>query len=81
VIGRARVVEAADVSLFVEWMTAFSREAVPYDPAPKREQIEKTTADSRFQFWVVNDEPVSMAGIVRRTRNAAAIAGVYTPRR
>jgi len=29
---------------------------------------------------VVDNEPVSMAGIVRRTRHAAAIAGVYTPR-
>jgi RimJ/RimL family protein N-acetyltransferase len=77
--GRPRMVEAADLSLFLEWMTAFSSEAVPDDPAPKREQIERTIADSRFQFWVVNDEPVSMAGIVRRTRNAAAIAGVYTP--
>lgn len=28
---------------------------------------------------VVDGEPVAMAGIVRWTRNAAAIAGVYTP--
>ena len=30
-------------------------------------------------FWIVNEQPVSMAAIVRRTRNAAAIAAVYTP--
>jgi predicted GNAT family acetyltransferase len=35
--------------------------------------------ESRHFFWTVEDEPVSMAGIVRRTRHAAAIASVYTP--
>jgi predicted GNAT family acetyltransferase len=39
----------------------------------------RAAGDGRYMFWVVDDEPVSMAGIVRRTRHAAAIAGVYTP--
>ena len=30
-------------------------------------------------LWVVDGEPVSTAGIVRRTRAAAAISRVYTP--
>jgi predicted GNAT family acetyltransferase len=34
-----------------------------------------------FQFWMVDSEPVAIAGIMRRTRHAAAIAGVYTPPR
>jgi predicted GNAT family acetyltransferase len=65
--------------LFADWMIAFSREAVPHDPMPTRDEIEKTVGEGRFMFWVADGQPVSMAGIVRRTRSAAAIACVYTP--
>jgi len=77
--GHARLVGAADASLFADWIVAFQREAVPHDPVPSRERLEKAAADGRYSVWIVDGEPVSMAGIVRRTRNAAAIAGVYTP--
>jgi predicted GNAT family acetyltransferase len=70
---------AEDADLFADWLLAFFREAVPHDPLPRREQLEKTAGEGGYMFWTVNGEPVSMAGIVRRTRNAAAIAGVYTP--
>jgi RimJ/RimL family protein N-acetyltransferase len=58
---------------------AFSREAVPDDPVSPRAEIEKVAGEGRHMFWVVDEEPVSMAGIVRRTRSTAAIAAVYTP--
>jgi RimJ/RimL family protein N-acetyltransferase len=77
--GHARPVGAADAALFADWTIAFVREAVPHDPVPPRERLEKAAADGRYQFWIVDGEPVSMAGIMRRTRHAAAIAGVYTP--
>jgi len=77
--GHARAVEISDAPLFADWMIAFVREAVPHDPTPSRERLEKAAGDGRFRFWVVDGEPVSMAGIVRRTRTVAAIAGVYTP--
>ena len=77
--GRARQVLAGDGPLFADWLTAFSREAVPDDPVSPRAEIEKVAGEGRHMFWVVDDEPVSMAGIVRRTRSAAAIAAVYTP--
>jgi RimJ/RimL family protein N-acetyltransferase len=77
--GSARLVEPTDIALFEEWNAAFVREATPHDRPPSREALERTIADRRYQFWVVDGEPVSMAGIVRRTRHAAAIAGVYTP--
>jgi len=76
--GQARKVEATD-TLFSDWTIAFRREAVPHDPIPSPEQLAQSAASDRFQFWIVDGEPVSMAGIMRRTRNAAAIAGVYTP--
>jgi predicted GNAT family acetyltransferase len=46
---------------------------------PSPEQLAQSAASGRFQFWIVDGEPVSMAGIMRRTRHAGAIAGVYTP--
>ena len=77
--GQARMVTPADAALFAEWMIAFTRAAVPHDPPPSRERLQFLIGDGRFQFWTVDGEPVSMAGIMRRTRHAAAIAGVYTP--
>ena len=77
--GYARQVCDEDANLFLDWMLAFLNEAVPHDPKPSREQLETTISDGRFFFWIVDDQPVSMAGIARRTRNTAAISGVYTP--
>jgi GNAT superfamily N-acetyltransferase len=77
--GHARHVGADDAPLFGEWTIAFLREAVPHDPLPSPDQLAQSAASGRFQFWIVDGEPVSMAGIVRRTRHAAAIAAVYTP--
>ncbi|MGP0061940.1 MAG: GNAT family N-acetyltransferase [Beijerinckiaceae bacterium] len=77
--GRARQVCFEDTALFEDWTLAFLDEAVPHDRRPARQQLEKIAGEGRYLFWVVDDQPVSMAGIVRRTRNAAAIGGVYTP--
>jgi RimJ/RimL family protein N-acetyltransferase len=77
--GQARMVEAADAALFADWTEAFMRAAVPHDPVPSRERLEQAAGDGRYQFWIVDGEPVSMAGIMRRSRNGAAIGGVYTP--
>ena len=79
--GHARQVAAANTPLFSDWMAAFIREAIPHDPVPTPEQLAQSAASGRFQFWIVDGEPVAMAGIMRRTRHAAAIAGVYTPPR
>lgn len=77
--GKARLVTPADIELFAEWFLAFGVEAVPEDAPPPREAIERKAASGDCVFWLVGGEPVSMAGIVRRTRNAAALALVYTP--
>jgi RimJ/RimL family protein N-acetyltransferase len=77
--GYARMIGPADVELFAEWTIAFLREAVPHDPLPNHERLAQIAAEGRHQFWIVDGEPVSMAGIARRMRHAAAIAGVYTP--
>jgi predicted GNAT family acetyltransferase len=41
--------------------------------------MERAAGEGRYLLWTVGDEPVSMAGLVRRTKHGAAIAGVYTP--
>jgi RimJ/RimL family protein N-acetyltransferase len=77
--GHARVISPPDIERFADWTTAFMREAVPHDPPPGRERLAQIAAEGRHQFWIVDGEPAAMAGIVRRTRHVAAIAGVYTP--
>ena len=77
--GEARVVERGDGALYADWILAFHHEAVPHDPQPAREALEQSAGEGRYLFWIVDGEPVSMAGIVRRTRHVGAIAGVYTP--
>jgi predicted GNAT family acetyltransferase len=77
--GSPRQVVASDGQLFADWMTAFHREAVPHDTLPSRERLADIAKEDRHLFWTVDGQAVSLAGVQRRTRSAAAIAGVYTP--
>ena len=77
--GAARLVGRDDAELFADWLTAFFQEAVPHDQMPPRDRLKAAAGAGNYQFWIVDGAPVAMAGIVRRTRHAAAIAGVYTP--
>jgi RimJ/RimL family protein N-acetyltransferase len=77
--GSARLIGQHDIALFEDWMTAFVHEATPHDRPATRQNLENIIAENRYRFWMIDGEPVSMAGIVRRTRHGAAVAGVYTP--
>jgi RimJ/RimL family protein N-acetyltransferase len=77
--GFARPVKAEDSAIFIDWMTAFRREAVPHDPPPAVVELERMAGRGDYLFWIDNGQPVSMAGIVRRLKTSAAITGVYTP--
>jgi RimJ/RimL family protein N-acetyltransferase len=77
--GHARIIEPADAALFADWTIAFISEAVPHDPMPSRAKLESVAAEGRHHFWIVDGEPVAMAGISRRTRNTGVVSGVYTP--
>jgi predicted GNAT family acetyltransferase len=79
VCGSARSVGEQDASLLADWLVAFYREAVPQDRLPPREELERAAGEDRFLFWIANGQPVSMAGVVRRLKQSAAITGVYTP--
>jgi RimJ/RimL family protein N-acetyltransferase len=77
--GFARTVTPQDLELFAEWYAAFAAEASPEDDPPRASEIERRAASGDCMFWMAGGAPVSLAGIVRRTRTAAAIALVYTP--
>jgi RimJ/RimL family protein N-acetyltransferase len=77
--GFARPVRSEDATIFIDWMTAFRREAVPHDHPLAAEELERMADKGDYLFWIDNGRPVPMAGIVRRLKNSAAITGVYTP--
>ena len=79
VAGSPRAVGAADAPLLFDWLGAFHQQAVPHDPPPEMEKVEKAAASGRFLFWTVGEQPVSVAAIARRLRHTAAISSVYTP--
>ncbi len=76
--GNARLVTLADIDVYVDWTLAFQAEAVPDDPQPSREHLEKRLMKGTTLFWEVDGKPVSMAASARQTRSSASIAPVYT---
>ena len=77
--GKPRKVTADDADRFADWSIKFVKEASPHDPMPSEQLLRARAGVGQHWFWTVDDEPVSLAGIVRQTRDAAAIASVYTP--
>lgn len=77
--GHARQATIDDTDLVTAWMTEFNREATPHEPPPARADTARGIADGRYFLWIVDDAPVSVAAVARRTRTAAAIARVFTP--
>jgi RimJ/RimL family protein N-acetyltransferase len=76
--GAARPVTRDDIDLMCAWIGEFVQ-AVTNDAVPDREHVLQTIASNRHMLWIVDDVPVSMAAINRRTQNSAAIGAVYTP--
>lgn len=77
--GRSRRVAADDADRFKDWIIKFVKEASPHDPLPSEELLRSRAGAGQHWFWTVDDEPVFLAGVLRRTRDTAAIASVYTP--
>jgi hypothetical protein len=77
--GFPRQLQPKDFELFRTWTLAFIREAVPSDPVPSGDALKEAFNSRRHWLWILEDRPVSIAAITRRTRNAAFINGVYTP--
>jgi len=77
--GFPRQLSPKDFGLFRAWIHAFIREAVPSDPVPSDDALMNDLRSRRHWLWILEDRPVSMAAITRRTKRAAFINSVYTP--
>jgi predicted GNAT family acetyltransferase len=77
--GFPRQVSPKDFRLFRAWINAFIKEAVPSDPVPADEALMNDLRSRRHWLWTLEDSPVSMAAITRRTRTVAFVNSVYTP--
>ena len=71
--GRTRWGGAADAALFLDWSRAFNAEVAPNVPLPPRPEVPEPTL-----FWLVDDEPISVATSQRETASGAAVNMVYT---
>jgi RimJ/RimL family protein N-acetyltransferase len=76
-LGQARVVDERDVETFTQFTEAFYRETVP-QPKATPEQYLAIAKSGRYSFWLIDGQPVAMAGKVRETSSVGSIGGVYT---
>jgi predicted GNAT family acetyltransferase len=80
--GGMRAAATNDRDLVAQWLDAFMTEALPGEAQIGVEQMaDRWIAGHHrtLQLWVVDDEPVSMAGVGARTPNGVRIGPVYTP--
>lgn len=80
--GRLEMATAADLGLLVQWSMNFEVDVQSY-PLKTREELTpyvlRRINDGHFFKWMVADEPVCMAAIVRKTKNTGIVGLVYTP--
>jgi predicted GNAT family acetyltransferase len=83
--GAMRVCTVADRDLLLPWLAAFTREALPDEPASADEAalVERRLADpaAGFVLWEDGDprRPVALAGYGGPTAHGMRVAPVYTP--
>lgn len=73
-----------DFHLLLEWITAFHIEALGNTTTPDAEVIVRRSLNAHHHeggmfLWMVEDNPVSLAGYTGRTANGIRIGPVYTP--
>lgn len=84
VAGRARPAGPEDRPTIVEWLTAFTAEALAEEPDDERigrmaQRLLPTGPDRGVLLWEVDGRPVSMAGYGGPTPNGIRVFAVYTP--
>jgi len=80
--GELEIANTNDVELLGDWTFNFQEEAKMFPKKTMREILENTQntiAKGSLFKWVNNNEVVSIAAIVRKTRNVGIIGLVYTP--
>ncbi|NBJ69738.1 MULTISPECIES: GNAT family N-acetyltransferase [Clostridia] len=80
--GELMVAKEQDLSLLIDWLQQFGKQAGEDISLQRAEQIARRfiTEQSAF-FWRVNDQLVSKVNRSRTTRNGATINAVFTPDR
>ena len=80
VTGQARPAEPRDDTMLVDWMHRFRVEAlgVVGDPDVRRGRTARESPD-KFFFWMVDGQPVSLAGVRLPIAGVSRLGPVYTP--
>jgi predicted GNAT family acetyltransferase len=83
--GAARAAADGDRELLLQWLHAFSVEAL-HEAEPGRDRLERMVdqrlgphSESGFVLWEDGGEPVSLTGFGSPTPNGSRIGPVYTP--
>ena len=79
-----RLAAAADFQLLVDWLVAFTAEALPEeenDVANAERAVSRWLYDGfkRTYLWELDGRPVSWAGVGGRTPHGTRVGPVYTP--
>ncbi len=81
--GYMEMADIKDLDLITEWMMIFEEEAGGFS-LPNREQMIRSTRArieaGNFFKWIVDGETVSMAALIRKTKNIGIVGFVYTPK-
>ncbi len=80
--GKLVTATAADLELLLGWSMQFEID-VQVQPLKTRDEflpyVSKRVNDGDYFMWMLDNEPVCMAAVVRKTKNTAIIGLVYTP--
>jgi uncharacterized protein len=80
--GSFQPATASDLELLLDWTLCFEND-IGMKPPKKREEIqplvERRALSGDYFKWVRNGETVSIAAVVRKTKNTGIIGIVYTP--
>jgi GNAT superfamily N-acetyltransferase len=78
--GQPRRATGDDRELLRRWIPEFSLEAVPHQPAPTAEMIDKRLAGaSLISLWIVDGRPVSLCWESAPAGGVVRVSAVYTP--
>jgi RimJ/RimL family protein N-acetyltransferase len=76
--GRLRPAAVEDTALMWQWHCDFVNEAIPGDPQPMRENVQRSIEEGNIYLW--DDQgPVSLAARGRRLPHGYSVGPVYTP--
>ena len=77
--GEFRACTRADLEHVYRWTLDFHQEVDPHAPKPRRRTVDAGLARGCYSYWVVDDRPVSLAGLRWITAENSRIAPVFTP--